>query len=425
MHVILVPVGTAGDVYPHIWLGCGLKARGHRVTIITSGYFEPLVRRMGLDFYGLGGEHDYLAVINDPNIWHPKRYFKVVAQRVVPQMLPPTYEAIVERFVPGETVMAACGFGFAARIAHDKLGIPLATVHLQPEMFRSEYESPLVSGLPVRPWVPRFWKRLVFGMADILVADRLLGPPINAFRRQLGLPPVRRILGEWWNSPQRVIGLFPDWFAHPQPDWPAQTRLTSFPLCDVGEVEPVPPGVEEFLAAGEPPIVFTPGSPIQNWDWFFDASVKACVECGRRGILLTRDRNQIPKPLPANVKHFDYIPFSFILTRAAALVHHAGIGTLAQGLAAGIPQLVMPFTNDQPDNAARLLRLGVALAIRPKDYKGVAVARQLDRLLGVKAVSEACRSIAAKLKSASPLSETCEIIEGLIPRHTRQVARAS
>ncbi|HOW69920.1 MAG TPA: glycosyltransferase [Phycisphaerae bacterium] len=425
MHVILVPVGTPGDVYPHIWLGRGLKARGHQVTIITSGYFEPLVRRIGLDFCGLGTEKEYQAVINDPNIWHPKRYFKVVAQRVVPQMLPPTYEAIVERHVPNDTVIAACGFGFAARIAHDKLGIPLATVHLQPEMFRSEYESPLVSGLPVRPWMPRLWKRAVFNLADALVADRLLGPPINAFRSRLGLPPVRRILGEWWNSPQRVIGLFPDWFGRPQPDWPAQTRLTSFPLCDAGEVEPIPPGVEEFLAAGEPPVVFTPGSPIQNWDWFFDASVKACVASGRRGILLTRDRTQVPRSLPATVQHFDYVPFSFILGKSAALVHHAGIGTLAQGLAAGIPQLVMPFTNDQPDNAARLLSLGVALAIKPGDYHGTVVARCLNKLLGVKSVADACRDAAVRLESANPLSATCEIIEGLLPSPARQVARAS
>ena len=111
-------------------------------------------------------------------------------------------------------------------------------------------------------------------------------------------------------------------------------------------------------AAGEPPIVFTPGSAMYHGQDFFRASVEACKQLNRRGILLTRHAEQIPADLPATIRHFSYAPFSLLLPRAAALVHHGGIGTSAQAMAAGCRQLITPFAHDQFDNADRLRRLG-------------------------------------------------------------------
>jgi UDP:flavonoid glycosyltransferase YjiC (YdhE family) len=94
--------------------------------------------------------------------------------------------------------------------------------------------------------------------------------------------------------------------------------------------------------------------------------VDACRRLGRRGLLLSRYRDQLPADLPPGVRHFDYVPLSRVLPRAAALVSHGGIGTLSQALAAGIPQLIMPLGFDQFDNAARLGRLGVAATLTPR-----------------------------------------------------------
>ena len=87
-----------------------------------------------------------------------------------------------------------------------------------------------------------------------------IAPALNAYRAELGLAPVSRIFRSWIHSPQRVIGLFPEWFFPPQPDWPAQIRLTGFPLFDEAGLHPLDPGLDAFLAAGDPPIAFTPGS---------------------------------------------------------------------------------------------------------------------------------------------------------------------
>ena len=76
------------------------------------------------------------------------------------------------------------------------------------------------------------------------MADLTLAPELNRFRAELGLAPVHGIIDQWWHSPARIIGLFPDWFAPPAPDWPPQTRLTGFPLYDGAGPMTAPPGLE-------------------------------------------------------------------------------------------------------------------------------------------------------------------------------------
>jgi UDP:flavonoid glycosyltransferase YjiC (YdhE family) len=309
--------------------------------------------------------------------------------------------------------VVAGSLNLAARLAHDRLGVPLAALLLQPAFLRSVHRSPVLPALPTPDWAPRAWKRLVYFLSDAFVLDRVAAPAVNAVRAELGLPPARSILGNWWLSPQRVIGLFPDWFGQPQPDWPAQARLTGFPLYDGLGAEPVPAGLYEFLEDGESPVVFTPGTMMRHPWRFFEDAVDACRRLGRRGLLLTRYRDQLPARLPAGVRHYDYVPLSQVLPRAAALVSHGGIGTLSQALAAGIPQLVMPLAFDQFDNAARLERLGVAVTLDRRQFQGRTVARQVARLLDSPRVATACQAVAARLQNDEWEDATCHAVEEL------------
>jgi UDP:flavonoid glycosyltransferase YjiC (YdhE family) len=213
------------------------------------------------------------------------------------------------------------------------------------------------------------------------------------------------------HSPQRIIGLFPEWYAPPQPDWPAHARQTGFPLYDEGEVQQLSPEAETFLAEGPNPIVFTPGSGMQHAHRFFAASVEACRRLGRRGALLTPFAEQIPDGLPDGVRHFAYLPFSRALPHAAALVHHGGIGTMSQALAAGVPQLITPYAFDQPDTAARIRRLGVGDAIQPRSYNAETATAALKRLLSSDAAAVEARKCAELIRRCSPLDETCRLIE--------------
>src|SRR5262249_35856367 len=121
----------------------------------------------------------------------------------------------------------------------------------------------------------------------------------------------------------------------------------------------------------------------------------------------------LPRDLPLTVRHFDYVPFSQVLPRAAALVHHGGIGTTAQGLAAGIPQLIMPLAFDQPDNAARLGRRGGGRTLPPRSFRGPAVARLLEALLASPEVASRCKELARRVQESRPLEEVCRVVEGL------------
>jgi UDP:flavonoid glycosyltransferase YjiC (YdhE family) len=412
MNILLNPMGSGGDVLPFIRLGMALKARGHDVTVITMGRYAPLARHAGLAFVEWISPEALQAVEENPDLWHPTRGL-ILAVRAVEPWYGQLHERIQACHVPGRTVVVAGSLNLGARLAHDRLGVPLATLLLQPAFLRSVHRSPVLPGVPTPDWAPGAWKRLVYFLSDALVGDRLAAPAVNALRAELGLPPARGVLGGWWLSPQRVIGLFPGWFGEPQPDWPAQVRLTGFPLYDGLGAEPVPASLEEFLGEGEPPVVFTPGTMMRHPRQFFAEAVDACRRLGRRGLLLSRFRDQVPARLPAGVRHFDYVPLSQVLPRSAALVSHGGIGTVSQALAAGIPQLVMPLAFDQFDNAARLRRLGVGATLLPKAFRGPGVANHLARLLTSPAVAEACRTAAARLRRDKWEDAACRAVEEL------------
>jgi rhamnosyltransferase subunit B len=424
-NILLMPVGSHGDVHPFVALGRTLQARGHDVTLLTSAYFEPLANKAGLPFVGIGTAQDFLACLDHPDMWHPSRGFRVIAESGLLPWMRHAYQLIAERYVPGRTVVVSSMLGFGPRIAQEKLGVPLATIHLQPSALYSKHAPPELALTMALPWYPRWFKRLLFWAGFRFVIDAAVGPQTNAFRAELGLAPVRGFLNKWIHSPQCVIGLFPPWFGPPQPDWPPNVTLTSFPLFDERGLAETSPEVDAFLAAGEPPVIFTPGSAMKQADKFFTAAVGACEAIGRRGLLLTKFPEQVPSPLPERIRHFEYIPFSQVFPRAAAVVHHGGIGTTAQALAAGVPQLVTPFAHDQPDNAARVCRLGVGRTISPRAFRARRVAKALEALIGSPEVAQRCQSLATKLRGADPLGAACRNIEALVPEPTRAGASPS
>jgi UDP:flavonoid glycosyltransferase YjiC (YdhE family) len=246
--------------------------------------------------------------------------------------------------------------------------------------------------------------------------DREFGAALNAFRARLGLPPASRVLSRWWNSPQLVLGLFPDWLSAPLPDWPANTVLTGFPLYDTLQPNGCERKLEEFLRAGGPPLVFSHSSAVQSARHFFSASIRVAQSLGCRAVLLTPHGEQVPQPLPVDVCHFSFVPHGRLLPRAAALVHHGGIGTAFQALAAGIPQLIVPMFLDQPDNGRRFTQLGVAETVGTGTYRPREVSRKLDRLLGSSAVLDRCREYARRCREANAAEKACVALEELFTR---------
>ncbi|HJQ79913.1 MAG TPA: glycosyltransferase [Lacipirellulaceae bacterium] len=431
---IITALGSYGDVHPMIGLGTALAARGHRVQIITNPYFEDLVAQASLDFLPIGTREDYIRFTQHPDLWHPIRGPQLVLKHACVELLRPVYRLLSDHMSPGATVFCAHALDLASRVAGEKFGVPVASVNFAPSMFWTLNDTSRFKGALLGPRVPKWLKRLQFWLADEVVSPRLWGNELNRMRAELGMAPANRIFTHWLHATDLVLGLFPDWFGPPQPDWPPNTRAVGFPLWDSpGSVpifrsvatssnspdrkmgnDPLGGELRAFLASGSPPIAFSPGSANREAHEFFVAAVDACRRLGRRGILLTKYADQLPYRLPDTVRHFGFVPLSKLLPHTAALVHHGGIGTCAQGLAAGVPHLVQPMSYDQFDNSRRLVRLGVAKEISRRSFRGPAVAAALSPLLESPAVAAKCSEFAERCDGPAALAAACDALEELI-----------
>ncbi|MBL9161135.1 MAG: glycosyltransferase [Planctomycetaceae bacterium] len=416
MHLILSAFGSYGDVLPMVGLGAAVRARGHRVSVIVNPYFQSVVEGAGLEMLPLGTADEYRELMQHPDLWHPQRGLTLVLTRGAAHYLDEVYALLESQVTPGETVLAAHGLDMASRIYHERHDVPLATVHFAPMALTTVHETSRYMGVPNMATWPRWAKRGVFWAADKWKIDPLIAPAVNKLRARHGLPAVARIFTQYNNSPQLVLGLFPDWFGPMQPDWPAHTALVGFPLWDPPAEQQLSAEVDAFLNAGEPPIVFAPGSANVQATDFFQTAADVCVQLGRRGVLMTKYPDQLPLQLPANVRHFGFVPFSQLLPRAAALVHHGGIGTCAQGLACALPQVVMPMAYDQLDNGTRLSRLGVGAIVPEEKFKATRVAATLGALLGSDEVRERCRDYAGRCDGAASLDAASDLLERLHAR---------
>jgi UDP:flavonoid glycosyltransferase YjiC (YdhE family) len=410
---LITAIGSYGDVHPMVGLGAALAARGEEVKIITNPYFADVVASAGLEMLPISTAEDYVKLCQHPDLWHPIGGSRLVLKHAAGGLLRPLYDILKTHYVPGRTVLCAHGLDLASRVAGNKLGAPVASVDLAPAMFWTLHDSPRLKGALTGPRVPRWLKRMQFWASDTLFIRPLLGGDLNGLRRELGLAPVKRIFSHWLHDTDLVLGLFPDWFGPPQPDWPSNMRLVGFPLWDIAAGAELSSEVQEFLAAGAPPIAFSPGSANRAAQQFFAAAVEACEQTGRRGILLSKYADQLPPKLPPSVRHFGFVPLSKLLPHTAALVHHGGIGSCAQGLAAGVPHLVRPMAFDQFDNSRRLVRLGVGEEISVRHFRGPAVAAALERLLNSPDLTTRCRALAAKCNGPASLGAACDALQGL------------
>ena len=124
---------------------------------------------------------------------------------------------------------------------------------------------------------------------------------------------------------------------------------------------------------------------------------------------MTRFPNQLPD-LPDGIRHFSNIPFSQLLPRCAAIVHHGGVGTLSQALKAGTPQIVRPYGFDQFDNAQRLTRLGVAEEISVKAYRADKITQLLKDVVSNPAMASQCTAVSRRLTQSDPIAATCDLL---------------
>jgi UDP:flavonoid glycosyltransferase YjiC (YdhE family) len=191
--------------------------------------------------------------------------------------------------------------------------------------------------------------------------------------------------------------------------------VTGFPFFDRDGDAGLPPDLARFLDDGPPPVVFTLGCSASTIAGrFYEHSAGAAVRLGRRAVLVLKVPGNRPPSLPEGVIAVDYAPFSALFPRASAVVHHGGVGTTGLGLRAGRSTLVVPFAHDQPDNAARLARLGVARILYPGRYTPARVACELGRLLDDPSYSQRAEQVGERVRREDGVVVACDALEGLL-----------
>ncbi|MEP7103016.1 MAG: nucleotide disphospho-sugar-binding domain-containing protein [Burkholderiales bacterium] len=409
MRVLISTVGSHGDVLPFVALGRAMSQRGHDVRLYGNGLYAAAARDAGVTFIETSAAQLAQEALAHRGATASRSGLTMIAQRLMTTVRP-TFDAMARDILPGRTLLVGSSLAFAPHLLADAQRLPLAAVHLSPSMFRSEHFAPRISPLGHFARWPRAIKRATWALMDRRFLDPLFTQPLNRIRAELGLPPVQRVMHRWIHEATVTIGLFPEWLAPRQPDWPAGLKLTGFPMYD-GAATELAPALQAFLKAGPPPVVFTAGTANTTSEAFYEESVRACAQSRLRGVMVAGSRNQLPAALPAHVFHAAYAPFGELLPRAAAVVHHGGIGTLSQALKAGVPQLIRPMAYDQFDNASRACTLGVAAELLPRAYRAPRAIDAIARLTGDASVRAACRTLAQRLGREDGLRATCEALE--------------
>jgi UDP:flavonoid glycosyltransferase YjiC (YdhE family) len=375
---------------------------------VASAHYESLAVAHDFAFRALVSAEENHELFDHPDFWHPRKTARLSARWGV-RFLRRQYE-LLSSLVREDSVLVANPGVFAAPMVHEKSGHPWASLILQPGLIPSSIAPPIMPGFAFLRRAPRWVWRLFWRGLDA-VGDVLVGGELNSLRTSLGLKPMRRIFQNWL-SPQLVLGMFPDWYGPPQPDWPPQIQLAGFPLADGGRSNGLADEVLNFCRSGPPPVAFTFGTGMRHSAALFHAAGQASEICGARAIFLTKHHDQLPDPLPSSVLHCDFAPFQQLFPHCAAVVHHGGIGTVAQAMATGTPQLIHPICFDQMDNGARVKQLGAGDALDSRHCSPQQIAHALSKLLTPEMRSRCC-AISARFAANDALETAARQIENL------------
>jgi rhamnosyltransferase subunit B len=409
---VVVTIGSAGDLFPFMAMALALRERGHRVSFLAPEQHAPYVADSRLPFVGLPADP---AVLADPDLWHPTRGFGVVWRATRPAMakILPVVDALPQD-EPVLLLVHPLALPEADLCRAKRPGLKVAAAYLAPQNLPTVHDPLMFGPWRVPPWVPlglRRWllRRLAAGFIDpVALKD------VNAARRARGMPPVPGMLEHLFKVPDLSITLFPEWFAPTQPDWPQPLYRADFPLFDPKPDAALSPELDAFLEQqGGKPLAFTHGTGNTQASAYFEHAARAVQLLGRRAIFLTPHREQLPPGLPPSILWQDYVPLRRLLPHLALLAHHGGIGTTAECLRAGTPQLVLPLAHDQFDNAARVNALGVGASLPASRLDAARLRQALQGMLADASLARRGRDVARRFAPGQALQDLCATLDTL------------
>ncbi|MEU6606396.1 glycosyltransferase [Streptomyces shenzhenensis] len=368
MRILIAAAGSRGDVAPYTGLGAELRRAGNEVALATTETFAPLVRDAGLEFRRLPADprgHDGVT---------GKRELMRSAAAFITEL----GQGFADTLADGtdllllSTTTAPLGWHLA-----EATGTPSAGVYLQPTAPTGDF-PPVVTGSRS---LGRPANRLA-GRFALRMADRVYEQAVAKLRHRLQLPPVSasamRRRQERVNWP--VLHGFSTALVPRPSDWRPGLEVVGNWWPHHGASERLPTDLEDFLRAGPRPVFIGFGSMAAgDGERLSDIAVRALRRTGLRGILQAGSAGLAADG--DDVLTIGDVPHTLLFPRLAAVVHHAGAGTSAAAVRAGVPAVPVPVTADQPFWAGRLAALGAATD--PIPFRTLTAERLADSLAQV------------------------------------------
>lgn len=419
MRLLFSTFGSLGDLHPYIAVARAARVRGHEPIIATSAKYRTKIEAEDIGFRPIRPDLPEAAE------------FAPLAKRVMDGRTGPQYlfkELLSPTLRQNYADLVAASEDVDCIITHPAaLGGPLAARMLKkmwlssvlaPISLWSQHDPPVPPSLPLLEIMRAFgplWGRTSLKFAR--QATQSWVREVWELSQEEGLPTSGHPIFEGSYSPIGTLALFSPHYGAPQADWPVNTTATGFCFFDKsGYAGQRSDEWREWVRDGEPPIVFTLGSSaVFDSEAFFRASSQLAVELGLRAIFLTGGTMRWDAPLPPSQLDVQYAAYSELFPLAHSIVHQGGIGTTAQALRAGVPQIIVPFAHDQPDNAARLRRLGVGSIVPRRRYERGGATEVLKRLMrNYAAYHQRAQALANLIQAENGPRAACEAIERLV-----------
>ncbi|SLM62400.1 MULTISPECIES: glycosyltransferase [Dickeya] len=416
MKIFLSTLGSAGDVYPFIAIGEVLKREGHEVSLCTNPYFEQTANARGLDFIAAGTIEDYLHAVNSPQLWQQQSAFSQMAEFMNAQQHA-AYAALAPR-VDSASIILTSLWSFSAKMLGETHGCCVIPVRVTPSTFVSRYDPPHHKQLHWVRFLPLPLRRACLSLIERYVLDSPLAPSFNRLRHQYGLAQVECLLTRWTHrTDAALLCLFPEWFASPQPDWPAHIRQVGFArfnLLDGAEDEDSP--LDAFIER-KPTIIFMPSWALHTQPTRVTALIRQVRARGYQCLII--DQTLKTPADDDGVRVFPHINLHRYLSRFRAIIHHGGIGTTAQAFAAGLPQLIIPSAFDQFDNARRVAAIGCGAWLAAHEMNRLHTT--LDSLLNDPDIVKNCHRIRQQFPEATHVNaQIVAVVHDAYHRHLTQ-----
>jgi len=397
--ILLVTVGSLGDLHPFIAVALALQARGLEAVIAGAEEHRAKVQNEGLAFIAIRPSAAQVSADSGRDLGElvadiAKSTTAIVDTGITPY-IEETYADLVAAMTGADLVVAS-SFAIIARLAVAKLGLPSVSLLLSPICFLSTTDPPAILELPWLPAVHRLLGprglRMVYALGRF--QSRWVARSVGRFRRRLGLPPVRdEIFGEPLCADWVACAFSPLLAAVPT-EAPKTVSVVGFSFYDseAGGADDLSRPLAQFLAEGPAPLVFGLGSAVVHAAGdFYDKAAAIAQRLGVRAVLLVGPEAETSLQRLASSEIFvaGYVPYSQLFPHAAVIVHQGGIGTVGQAMRAGRPQLVCAYLGDQADNAERLVKLGIGRRLDLKRFTVERAVAAIKELLDAKVSAKA------------------------------------